>query len=420
MIINQKNYTIYFFSVLLLLIFSSCEEPSDIENKRTELNSLNSQLFSRYNNINKSDVNEISNVIDEFIMLKIKVDQYTENANSRGYEKNNSLWISQIDSVVNNLKFLQRDIIQKEENKKKEIEERKKFNAFLEKEEEKVKNKQLFNSLYNSIINFHPDYNQHEFLFEDGMKRTSNKEKHYFKFSELENVYIDGSSSFYSLHITDKSGHKERFIKGCSWNDNSLIDIYQSLQAYIRHKIPNCKTDFFYTQDYVDYLKHQEDEKASETKRMTHKNNHITVKNLFVNGCEFCAKTKSTYYCPPGTIRELQKYFEHSMKKMSSKKGRYPNYGRSSYSGFNISDSRIFNYDLKDIKSISIKSIRSERAFIVNSGEEGLICICSIQLTTHRGFSRKIEWCFEESRERNKNEFRMLFGDYRKMFKRRP
>lgn len=75
MTINHKNFTIYFFSVLLLLIFSSCEEPSDIKNKRVELYNLKSQLFSRYNSINKSDVNEMSNVVDEFITLKNKVVQ---------------------------------------------------------------------------------------------------------------------------------------------------------------------------------------------------------------------------------------------------------------------------------------------------------------------------------------------------------
>ena len=145
MTINHKNFTIYFFSVLLLLIFSSCEEPSDIKNKRVELYNLKSQLFSRYNSINKSDVNEMSNVVDEFITLKNKVVQYTENANSRGYEKKNSLWISQIDGYVNNLKEVIDDIHQKEEEKKRakeEEEKRVKEEKRAKEEEENSKNDQ--------------------------------------------------------------------------------------------------------------------------------------------------------------------------------------------------------------------------------------------------------------------------------------
>jgi hypothetical protein len=149
------------------------------------------------------------------------------------------------------------------------------------------------------------------------MMPSQSNEKHFFKFADLEEVWITSNSYMpnhhYRLIIKDKSGTINSF-PNCRINCNDLINIYYALKAYIKHTNPNCKTRFVIEDSYAKELAKNSEWNLNQQKRSelakTHNENHIP-QNIFELKCEFCSHNKSNYYCSPVTFSNLLNQYKN-------------------------------------------------------------------------------------------------------------
>ena len=116
--LNEK-----FFFVVFVWCLIGCT-PSDIEERRIIIVNCNSNLIQKFENVDRNDPYRLRELIGELTSLEKEVKAYTDDANIRGYHKNNDLLISKIEGRIESLNRALLEVQQKATQKQEESNKR--------------------------------------------------------------------------------------------------------------------------------------------------------------------------------------------------------------------------------------------------------------------------------------------------------
>ena len=285
--------------------------------------------------------------------------------------------------------------------------------------------KVLFDSLYFLFKNYkygnHPAYAQDlsSYLLEDGIKMmywSHTDEKHFFKFEDMEQVFITSynvPNHHYRLIIKDKSEHTNVF-PDCVINNSNLLNIYFTLKTYIKSLNPNAKTRFmidpFYQNEVEEHNEWMVKLKKKSELAQKHNKEHINS-DTFLIICEFCRVTMKEYRSSPFAMKYLQDYFKNWIFINNRNFSIHDNTNK-------LSDYKIFDFPWNSISKISSRPDGSPKSYY-DSTTSKRIQKYIFRFTNLRGQYIEYPANLFEGTDVDKR-FINIIVDYQKKFKKRP